>query len=89
MEKEYIPLTLFTLKGREVLSDRIHDVHQKKINPRGKGESKRLLVNVHHPLFGREEDLSEREWSEAAEEMVEWALTAKNTTDFGGCLCMA
>ena len=27
-ESEYIPLTLFTTKGREVLSDRLHDVRQ-------------------------------------------------------------
>ena len=34
-------------------------------------------------LFRREEDLKEREWSQAAEEMVEWARTAKKGPKLG------
>ena len=39
-EREYIPLTLFTVKGRNILHDRLHDVRRKTINARRKGEVK-------------------------------------------------
>ncbi len=82
-EREYIPLTLFTVHGREVLHDRLHDVRRKAINARKKGEPKKMLVDVNHTLFGREEDLGERDWNQAAEEIVEWAKTAKKGPELG------
>ena len=82
-EREYIPLTLFTVHGREALHDRLHDVRRKAINARKKGEPKKMLVDVNHTLFGKEEDLGERDWNQAAEEMVEWAKTAKKGPELG------
>ena len=59
-EREYIPLTLFTVKGHDILHDRLHDVRQKTINAHRKGEVKKMLVDTNHALFGKEEDLTER-----------------------------
>lgn len=78
----YVPLSLFTNQGQLVLADKLSQVKTIRINSGRAGAWKQSYVDTENKLFEREDLLAQEVWSQAADEMVDWALEAKTDDIF-------